>query len=173
MSNYFIAVSHCWTDSTPLYDRSGLLKVMKMRRVYYMIWCHVYAFGLIVMKVGIIVSLAFRHSWPFHAPWFITTQWWTALRNLFQTTLFWHACFYALVISEEGTREPTVPKEQPAADSLSRGRGGGKYYCREPRFLHSVPFPLTSCPFPSLYLFLFLSISNHCLTKHTTTTTAL
>lgn len=33
---------------------------------------------------------------------------------------------YALVISEDGTREPTVPKEQPAADSLRAEEEGRK-----------------------------------------------
>lgn len=82
---------------------------------------------------------------------------------------------YALVISKEGMREPTVPKEQPAADSLKAEEEGAENTTAERLSLSFyIPFPSPSRPVPfplSLSFSLVLFISNHCLTNLTITTT--
>lgn len=56
---------------------------------------------------------------------------------------------YALVISEEGAREPTVPKEQPAADSLRAEEEGVENTTAERLSLSFyIPFPSPSRPVP-------------------------
>lgn len=68
---------------------------------------------------------------------------------------------YALVISEEEIREPTVPKEQPAADSLrAEEEGAENTTAKRLRLGFYIPFPSPSraVPFPlALSFSLFLS----------------
>lgn len=56
---------------------------------------------------------------------------------------------YALLITEELAREPAVPKEQPAADSLSAEEEGAENTTAERLSLSFyIPFPSPSRPVP-------------------------
>lgn len=77
---------------------------------------------------------------------------------------------YALVIIEEWTREPAVPKEQPAADSLGAEEEGAENTTAVRLSLSFyIPFPSPSRPVPfplPLSFSLFLSVCNLGLTNH-------